>query len=96
LDLPEDFYTRIKQIEKKTNHDIKAVEYYLKERLKELDCEEYAEDVHFLCTSEDINNLAYSLMVRNFIHSHYLPKISELISELKSKYYLKNLFIKIL
>ena len=84
MNLPSDFYSQIKKIEKKTNHDIKAVEYYLKNRLEELDCKEYSENIHFLCTSEDINNLAYSLMVQNFVKEHFIPKISELLQELKS------------
>ncbi|RPH97451.1 MAG: adenylosuccinate lyase [Lysobacterales bacterium] len=57
---------RIKEIETVTNHDVKAVEYYLKERFAE--CPElsaHSEFVHFACTSEDINNLAYALMLRD-------------------------------
>ncbi len=57
---------RIKQIEAVTNHDVKAVEYYLKERFAEnSDLEPHAEFLHFACTSEDINNLAYALMLRD-------------------------------
>lgn len=83
LALPGDFYSQIKRIERTTNHDIKAVEYFLKQRLAQLGCADFGEAVHFLCTSEDINNLAYSLMVQNFVRAHFAPKLSELISELK-------------
>lgn len=54
----------IKETEKITNHDVKAVEYYIKDRLNELGLSRLKEWVHFACTSEDINNTAYALMVR--------------------------------
>jgi adenylosuccinate lyase len=57
---------RVKQIEAVTNHDVKAVEYYLKERFAELtELDGAAEFLHFACTSEDINNLSYALMLRD-------------------------------
>jgi adenylosuccinate lyase len=57
---------RVKQIEAVTNHDVKAVEYYLKERFAELsELDRGAEFLHFACTSEDINNLSYALMVKD-------------------------------
>ncbi|MBT8053885.1 MAG: adenylosuccinate lyase [Xanthomonadales bacterium] len=57
---------RIKEIESKTNHDVKAVEYFLKERFAELpELEAKAEFLHFACTSEDINNLSYALMLKD-------------------------------
>ena len=63
----------IKKIEKKTNHDVKAVEYYLKEKFSQsAKLAKYLEFIHFACTSEDINNLAYSLMIRD--SSNYLLK----------------------
>ena len=63
----------IKKIEKKTNHDVKAVEYYLKDKFsKSAKLTKYLEFIHFACTSEDINNLAYSLMIRD--SSNYLLK----------------------
>src|SRR3546814_1061551 len=57
---------RVKEIERTTNHDVKAVEYFIKERLKD-DAEigPALTFVHFACTSEDINNLSYALMLRN-------------------------------
>ncbi|MGK2924313.1 MAG: adenylosuccinate lyase [Lysobacterales bacterium] len=65
---------RIKEIEDVTNHDVKAVEYYLKERFAELPgLEAHAEFLHFACTSEDINNLAYALMLRDLHETVILP-----------------------
>ena len=57
---------RIKKIESKTNHDVKAVEYFLKEKFKKSKkLDKYAEFIHFACTSEDINNLSYALMIKD-------------------------------
>jgi adenylosuccinate lyase len=55
---------RVKAIEKKTNHDVKAVEYFIKEKLDVMGLSEIREWVHFACTSEDINNTAYALMMK--------------------------------
>ncbi|MCF8112496.1 MAG: adenylosuccinate lyase [Desulfotignum sp.] len=55
---------QVKSIEKKTNHDVKAVEYFIKEKLDALGFSGIREWVHFACTSEDINNIAYALMVK--------------------------------
>ena len=55
---------QVKSIEKTTNHDVKAVEYYIKEKLDALGMPEIREWVHFACTSEDINNIAYALMIK--------------------------------
>ena len=55
---------RVKAIEKKTNHDVKAIEYFLKEKFSKIrSLNKYSEFIHFACTSEDINNLSYSLMI---------------------------------
>jgi len=57
---------RVKVIEKKTNHDVKAIEYFLKEKISKIrSLNKYSEFIHFACTSEDINNLSYSLMIRD-------------------------------
>mgnify|MGYP002654653526 CR=1 FL=1 len=58
---------RIKAIEATTNHDVKAVEYFLKEKFDAISPElgKYKEFLHFSCTSEDINNLAYALMIHH-------------------------------
>ncbi len=71
---------RIKEIEATTNHDVKAVEYFIKEKLE--DCaglKNQLEFVHFACTSEDINNLAYALMVKQGRDKILIPAMQELI-----------------
>ncbi len=73
---------RVKEIEKTTNHDVKAVEYYIKENLKDKTLEKYGEFVHFACTSEDINNLAYACMLRDFMEREYYPLMYGLVQEL--------------
>ena len=75
---------RVKAIERETNHDVKAVEYYLRERLEELPAlRAHRELVHFACTSEDINNLAYALMLEEARAGVLLPAIGELIEALR-------------
>ena len=69
---------RIKDIEKTTNHDVKAVEYFIKERLKDLKMEKYTEFVHFGLTSQDINNTAVPLSVKEALEYEYLPMFYEL------------------
>jgi len=70
---------RVKKIEKVTNHDVKAVEYYLKERFAEMpDLAAHAEFLHFACTSEDINNLAYALMLKDMYHEVLEPDLNRL------------------
>ena len=65
---------RIKEIEAVTNHDVKAVEYYLKERFTELPgLDGHSEFLHFACTSEDINNLSYALMLKDLHETVILP-----------------------
>ena len=75
---------RVKEIERTTNHDVKAVEYLIKERLKD-DAElgPALEFVHFACTSEDINNLSYSLMLAQARDTVMVPKLDELIAQLR-------------
>ncbi|MBS0199178.1 MAG: adenylosuccinate lyase [Proteobacteria bacterium] len=76
---------RVKQIEATTNHDVKAVEYLIKEYLKDdAELAPALEFVHFACTSEDINNLSYSLMLRAARTEVLLPKLDETIAKLKS------------
>lgn len=68
----------VKDIEATTNHDVKAVEYFLRDRLKNLSqFTEYSPFIHFACTSEDINNLAYALMLREARDTVLLPAIDE-------------------
>ena len=70
---------QIKSIESTTNHDVKAVEYYLKDKLSNSSLlAEYTEFIHFACTSEDINNLAYALMVSDLRSDFLLPEIARI------------------
>tara|TARA_B100001113_G_scaffold262123_1_gene217069 strand:- start:910 stop:2283 length:1374 start_codon:yes stop_codon:yes gene_type:complete len=69
---------QIKKIEKKTNHDVKAVELFIVDKLKKLKLNKLCEFVHFCCTSEDINNLSYSLMLQRFLTDEFLPEINSL------------------
>jgi adenylosuccinate lyase len=73
---------RIKAIEATTNHDVKAVEYYLKERLAGIGFGPTAELVHFACTSEDINNLAYGLMLKEGLATGWLPLADGLVADI--------------
>lgn len=74
---------RVKEIEATTQHDIKAVEYFIKEKLlQHRELAAIAEFVHFACTSEDINNLAYSLMLKKARHECLQPHMDEIITSL--------------
>ncbi|AGA33236.1 Adenylosuccinate lyase [Thioalkalivibrio nitratireducens DSM 14787] len=74
---------RVKAIEATTNHDVKAIEYFIKERMTQNPAlAAQIEFVHFACTSEDINNLAYALMVREARDGVLLPAIAELVEPL--------------
>jgi adenylosuccinate lyase len=72
---------QIKAIERRINHDVKAVEYYLKQRLAEIGFGERSEFVHFGCTSEDINNIAHSLMLREGLTTAWYPSAEGLVSD---------------
>ncbi len=71
----ETAFARIKAIERRTNHDMKAVEYFVKERLEGTPLQPYREFVHFACTSEDINNIAYALMLRDAVREVWQPQV---------------------
>ena len=75
---------QIKKIEKQTNHDVKAVELFIVEKLKKLKLSKLCEFVHFCCTSEDINNLSYSLMLQRYLSIEFLPEVSSLQKNLNS------------
>jgi adenylosuccinate lyase len=76
---------RVKAIEQTTNHDVKAVEYWLKERFAAApELARAAEFVHFACTSEDINNLAYGLMLAGARRDVLVPELGALIAELRA------------
>ena len=73
---------QVKNIEKKTNHDVKAVELFIAEKLKKIKLNKFCEFVHFCCTSEDINNLSYSLMLQRFLSQEFSPAIDALQKKL--------------
>jgi len=75
---------RVKDIERTTNHDVKAVEYFIKEKIAdEADLKAQLEFVHFACTSEDINNLSYALMLRDGRDQVMVPLMRQLIDQLR-------------
>ena len=74
--------TNIKEIEKTTNHDVKAVEYFLKSKFDSLNLSEYKEFIHFGLTSQDINNTAIPLSLKEAIEDVYLIEIATLINKL--------------
>ena len=79
----------IKEIEKTTNHDVKAVEYFIKIEFDKLGLQKYKEFVHFGLTSQDINNTSIPLSIKEAIHEEYLPHLEEILitfSELAYKY----------
>ena len=76
---------RVKAIEQQTNHDVKAIEYWLKERAGDREeIEAASEFIHFACTSEDINNLAYALALQECRAAVLLPQLDEVIEVLRS------------
>jgi adenylosuccinate lyase len=80
---------RIKEIEKTTNHDVKAVEYFLKEKFKTIGLQDFEEFVHFGLTSQDINNTAVPLSIKEAVSEVYFPLFDKLIvklSELAAKW----------
>ncbi len=84
-DFNADDAERIKKIEATTNHDVKAVEYYLRERIGSgTDTRRIGDFIHFACTSEDINNLAYALMLRTARTEVLQPQMRELTTKLRS------------
>ncbi len=73
---------RIKDIEKVTNHDVKAVEYLLKEEFDRLGLEQYKEFIHFGLTSQDINNTSVPMSIKEAVNEVYLPALQEMIDQL--------------
>lgn len=70
---------RVKEIERTTNHDVKAVEYFLKEKFDNLKIAEYKEFIHFGLTSQDINNTALPLSIKEALENEYLPLMEKLV-----------------
>lgn len=74
----------VKEIEKTTNHDVKAVEYFIKKEFDRLEIHDYKEFIHFGLTSQDINNTAIPLSIKEAVTNVYLPQLDELIEQLKT------------
>ena len=83
IDFTPDNALEIKKIEAVTNHDVKAVEYYLKQRFDELGLEKYKEFIHFGLTSQDINNTSVPMSLRDALHEVFIPALDELIATLR-------------
>ncbi len=80
----EEGAARVKEIEMTTNHDVKAVEYYIKEQLDKIgDFEKYKEFIHFGLTSQDINNTSVPLSIKEALNETYIPQVEELIAQLR-------------
>src|ERR1700755_1452136 len=79
----EEDAAQIKQIEKTTNHDVKAVEYFIKQEFDKLGLQKYKEFIHFGLTSQDINNTTIPYTFKLAIDEAYLPAITELVNLLK-------------
>jgi len=75
---------RIKEIESVTNHDVKAVEYFLKERFDAMGLGRYKEFIHFGLTSQDINNTSVPMSVREAIHYVYMPALTRMVEKLEA------------
>lgn len=75
---------RIKEIESVTNHDVKAVEYFLKEKFDAMGLEAFKEFIHFGLTSQDINNTSVPMSVKDALHEVYIPAIEQLIDTLEA------------
>jgi adenylosuccinate lyase len=84
-DFTPDNALEIKKLESISRHDIKAVEYYLKERIEGYPYEKYAEFLHFGLTSQDINNNALALSLKDFMYQNYLPLIYGILTIMKKK-----------
>ena len=75
---------RVKAIEIATNHDVKAVEYFIREKLEKLNKKRIFPWIHFALTSEDVNNLSYSLMWQEAFKNEFLPTLNDVIKKLKT------------
>ncbi len=82
LNLSEEDFIRVKEIEKTTNHDVKAVEYFMKEKFDEIGLSKYKEFLHFGLTSQDINNTSIPLMIKKCHYELLNKQLSELIDNI--------------
>ena len=85
LKFSNDDATQIKEIERITNHDVKAVEYFIKQKFDALNITKYKEFIHFGLTSQDINNTAIPLSIKDFIVEVYVPKLNAILFEINLK-----------
>ena len=85
LDFSQEDAITVKEIEKETNHDVKAVEYFIKKKFKDLQLDKYLEYIHFGLTSQDINNTAVPLSIKDALSKVYLPELNELVDLLSEK-----------
>ena len=83
IDFTEEDAQAIKDIEKVTNHDVKAVEYFIKEKFDVLNLAQYKEFIHFGLTSQDINNTSVPLSLKEAVLENYLPQVEEVLAKLK-------------
>ena len=81
----EESSQRIKDIERVTNHDVKAVEYFIKEKIENTSIEKYKEFIHFGLTSQDINNTSFPLMLKEAMNEVIVPSLNNLKEELQKK-----------
>ena len=85
IDFSDSDAVRIKSLENITNHDVKAVEYYIKEKFDTLGLNKYKEFIHFGLTSQDINNTAVPYSIKQAFDDIYLPELQEIITQLKKR-----------
>ena len=84
LDMTPEDAVKVKDIEKVTNHDVKAVEYYLKERFDAMGLSAWKEFIHFGLTSQDINNTSQPLMLKEALENEYIPALKEIVGILEA------------
>jgi adenylosuccinate lyase len=82
LKFDESSAEKIKSVEKITNHDVKAVEYFLKEKFDQNGLAEFKEFIHFGLTSQDINNTATPLLLKEFLNNEFLPKLNGVVNKI--------------
>lgn len=82
--MTEEDAAKVKEIEKMTNHDVKAVEYFIKECFKSLGIEKWSEFVHFGLTSQDINNTSVPLSLKEALHDCFMPSLMEICDTIKT------------
>ncbi len=85
LHFTSDDAIQIKEIENTTNHDVKAVEYFIKKEFDKLELQHYKEFIHFGLTSQDINNTAIPLSIKNAVNEVYIPQLDSVIESLEGK-----------